>query len=255
MKRASIIPARKFQPGQALVDWLIFSSFRKSFDRIHFRVRGTYDAELRSLPLIVCANHFSWWDGYVAKLAERQLGVDGYLMMEEAQLRRYFFFSWTGCFSVNRQDARSAMQSLQYAARLLKQKPRRFVWLFPQGEIAPNDRRPLVFYSGAAHLARMTSPALLWPVATRIEFLAEQRPDLFISMGEPFRIDQAETRTPGFLKLYTKRLEEAVTAELDQLRADVIASDYSSFQIIMQGKSSTNRIFDMFFLRKQIKRQ
>lgn len=250
-----MIPAHNFPLGGRLVEWLIHSSFRKYFDRIHFRTRGNYDETVLTQPLIMCANHSSWWDGYVARLVETQLGVDAYLMMEEAQLRRYFFFSWIGCFSVNRQDARSALQSLQYAARLLKERPRRFVWLFPQGEISPNDHRPLEFFTGAAHLARATSPSLLCPVAIRIEFLAEQRPDLFISLGEPLRIGPEETRTAGFLKACTKRLEVAVTAELDQLRADVIASDYSSFNIIMQGRSSTNRLFDTLLLRKQIKRQ
>lgn len=250
-----MIPARKFPVGKKLVEWLIDSSFRTHFDRIHFRMRGTYTEEQFRLPLIACANHFSWWDGYVAKLVERQLKTDAYLMMEEAQLRRYFFFTWVGCFSVNRQDARSAMQSLQYAAHLLKEKPRRMLWLFPQGEISPNDRRPLVFFSGAAHLARMTSPVLLCPVATRIEFLAEQRPDLFISLGEPIEIATEETRTPGFLKTCTKQLETAVTAELDQLRADIIGGDYSDFKLLMKGKASTNRIYDAVLFRKQIKKQ
>lgn len=129
------------------------------------------------------------------------------------------------------------------------------VWLFPQGEIAPNDRRPLEFFSGAAHLAKLSTPVLLYPVASRIEYLAEQRPDLYISMGEPLLVGEKELQTPGFLKSYTQRLQECVTEELDQLRADVIASDYSSFTQIMRGWASTNRLFDAALLRKQITRQ
>lgn len=250
-----MIPARKFPLGKWLVERLIDSSFRKYFDRIHFRMRSPYTDEQRRMPMIICANHSSWWDGYVALLVERQLGVDTYLMMEEAQLRRYFFFTWIGCFSVDRQNARSAMQSLHYAARILKEKPQSMVWLFPQGEISPNDHRPLVFFTGAAHLARMTSPALLYPLAIRIEYLAEQRPDLFISLGEPLQVNPEDTDMPGFLKTCTRQLEERVTAELDQLRADVVASDYSSFTLLMQGKASTNRMFDTLLFRKQIKRQ
>lgn len=250
-----MIPAHKFPLGERLVERLIDSSFRKYFDRIHFRIRGTFTDEQRKIPMIICANHSSWWDGYVALLVKRQLGVDTYLMMEEAQLRRYFFFRWVGCFSVDRQNARSAMQSLQYAGRLLKEKPGRMIWLFPQGEISPNDARPLTFFTGAAHLARMTTPSMLYPLAIRIEFLAEQRPDLFISLGEPLGLTEADGRIPGFLKSCTKDLEERVTAELDQLRADVIAGDYTSFTLLMQGKASTNRIFDKLLLRKEIKRQ
>ncbi len=250
-----MIPARKFPLGEYFVEGLIDGSFRKYFDRIHYRQQKPYTDEQRALPMIICANHSTWWDGYVALLVARQLHVDAYLMMEEAQLRRYFFFSWIGCFSVDRQDARSAMRSLQYAAGILKEKPGRMVWLFPQGVITPNDHRPLEFFTGAAHLARLTATSLVYPLAIRIEYLAEQRPDLFISLGEPLCVDEEMTRVPGFLKSCTHQLEGMVTAELDQLRHDIIAGDHSSFKLLMHGTSSTNRIFDSLLLRKQIGRQ
>jgi chlorobactene lauroyltransferase len=219
-------------------------------------MRGVYTDEQRTAyPMVIYANHSSWWDGYVIALMERLLHVDGYLMVEEAQLRRYFFFTWIGCFSVDRQNRRSAMQSLHYAAELLKGRPGRMVGIFPQGEISPNDHRPLAFYHGAAYLARLAAPVLLYPLAIRIEYLAEQRPALFLSLGEPVLITNEEINEPSFLKTCTKRLEDTLTAELDQLRADVIAGDYRSFKIAIQGKASTNRIFDTFLFRTQIDRQ
>ncbi len=250
-----MIPARKFPLGEYLVEGLIDNSFRSHFDRIHYRQHSPYTEEQRKLPMIICANHSTWWDGYVALLVARQLGVDPYLMMEEAQLRRYFFFSWIGCFSVDRQNARSAMKSIQYAARVLKGKQGRMVWLFPQGEIAPNDYRPLEFFTGAAHLARLTTPSLVYPLAIRIDYLAEQRPDLFISLGEPTCINADMARTPSFLKQCTHQLETRVTDELDQLHADIIARDYSSFTLLTHGRPSANRIFDTLLFRKQIGRQ
>jgi chlorobactene lauroyltransferase len=251
-----MIPSRKFPLGRRLVWQLIERSFRKYFDRIYVRMRGAYTDEQRAAyPLLIYANHFSWWDGYVIALIERLLRVDGYLMVEEEQLHRYFFFTWIGCFSVNRQNIRSAMQSLRYAATLLKRHPGRMVGIFPQGQIFPNDRRPLVFYNGVAYLARTAAPVLLYPLAIRIEYLAEQRPALFICLGEPLLIPVEETKEPTFLKTCTQRLEDALTSELDQLRADVIAGDYASFTTVMQGKSSTNRLFDTLLFRKQIDRQ
>ena len=250
-----MIRARKFPLGEKLVWLLIKTSLQKHFDRIFFRMRSERTEEQRNLPMIICANHSSWWDGYVAAVVKRHLGVEGYLMMEESQLRRYFFFSWIGCFSVDRHHPRAAMQSIQYAAHLLKERPGRMVWLFPQGEIAPNDRRPLVFFRGAAHLAKLSAPALLYPLATRIEYLAEQRPDLFISLGKPLYVNREDMQMPGSLKHYTKMLEDYVTSELDQLRTDILASDYSSFTLLMHGKASTNRIFDTLLFRKQLRQQ
>lgn len=251
-----MIPARKFPLGERLVWQLIHRSLRKYFDRVYFRMRGEYTAEQRAtLPMIIYANHSSWWDGYVVALVERLIKVDGYLMMEEEQLRRYFFFAWAGCFSVDRHNTRSALHSLQYAAKLLKERPGRMVCLFPQGNISPNDRRPLGFYNGATYLARLAHPALLYPLAIRIEYLAEQRPALFISLGEALLVSTEQAKERHFLQTYTRRLEESLTAELDQLRADVLTGDYSAFSTVLQGKASTNRVFDTLFFRKQIARQ
>jgi chlorobactene lauroyltransferase len=251
-----MIPARKFPLGRRLVWELIERSFRKYFDRVYFRMRGTYiDEQRATLPMLICANHSSWWDGYVIALVERLLNVDGYLMVEEAQLSRYFFFTWIGCFSVDRHNPRAALQSLKYAATLLRGQPGRMVSLFPQGEISPNDLRPLVFYNGAAYLTRMVAPVLSYPLAIRIEYLAEQRPALFISLGEAMLIHVEETREPTFLQTCTSHLQEALTAELDQLRTDVINGDYTGFKLVITGKQSTNRIFDTLLFRKQIQRQ
>jgi chlorobactene lauroyltransferase len=251
-----MIPARKFPLGRRIVWLLIASSFRSHFDRVYFRggALNVTGAALPGLPIIFCANHSSWWDGYVVALVERLTGVDGYLMVEEKQLRRYFFFTWIGCFSVDRRDARGAMRSLRYAARLLKERPGRMVCLFPQGEIFPNDRRPLVFYNGAAYLARLVNPASVYPLALRIEYLGEQRPALFISLGEPLLIDARESQQAHFLQTCSARMQESLTAELDRLRADVLDGDYSSFKTVIHGRSSTNRIFDALLFRKQIDR-
>jgi chlorobactene lauroyltransferase len=256
-----MIPAHKFWPGEQLVWWLIHSSLHSHFDRIFFRMQAPLTEEQRRLPIIVCANHSSWWDGYIAALIEHHLNIDTYLMMEESQLRRYFFFAWAGCFSVDRQNARSAMQSLHYAADLLHEQPKktqragRIVWIFPQGEISPNDHRPLIFFSGAAHLAKLSSPCLVYPLASRIEYLAEQRPDLYISMGDPLCIDSETVKQPHFLKNYTKEFEVRVTEELDSLRTDILASEYSSFNQVGRGRLSINRIFDAALLRRQMKHQ
>ncbi|GHO87871.1 lysophospholipid acyltransferase family protein [Dictyobacter formicarum] len=250
-----MILAHKFPLGEKLVWLLIYTSLRRHFDRVFFRMHNTLSEEQRQFPIIICANHSSWWDGYVAALVERHLHLDGYLMMEEAQLKRYFFFRWIGCFSVDRHNVRSAMQTINYAGKLLKQRRGRMVWLFPQGEISPNDYRPLTFFSGTAHIARVAAPALIYPTAIRIEYLAEQRPDLYISMGEPLMIGETELQTRGFLKHYTACLQEKVTAELDQLHKDVTYSNYSGFTQILRGRASTNRVFDAMLLRKQIQHQ
>ena len=120
------IPARHSRAGDALVYWgLVRSALWSHFDRVWIKLEGVPQQG----PLIVYMNHPSWWDGYMAFVLNRVVlrsRFQGFAMMEEAQLRRYRFFSWSGAFSVHRQDARSAMRSVAYIARLLAERRARF---------------------------------------------------------------------------------------------------------------------------------
>ncbi len=45
------------------------------------------------MPLIIYANHSSWWDGLTAFQISRQAGLDSFIMMEEMQLKNCRFFA------------------------------------------------------------------------------------------------------------------------------------------------------------------
>src|SRR5438128_10123982 len=98
-----MIPAHKFPLGRRLVWQLIERSFRKYFDRVYFRMRGTYTDEQRAtLPMLICANHSIWCDVYVIALVERLLNIYSYLMIAESQLRSYLFCMCRGWIFVDR---------------------------------------------------------------------------------------------------------------------------------------------------------
>lgn len=56
---------------------------------------------------------------------------------------------------------------------------------FPQGEMKPQDYEPITFYNGIAHIAEKLGEINLIPVSLRYEFIKEQRPEVFIKIGEP----------------------------------------------------------------------
>lgn len=141
----------------------------RQFSRISIRHIGDKPRP-NAGPVIVYANHSSWWDGHLAMfLNEECWHLDGYVMMEEKQLARYRFFTHVGGFLIDRQEARSAMRTLDYAAQLMSAQPGRVLLLFPQGEILANDARPLSFFNGTAHLVKriveQTGACTLCPVA------------------------------------------------------------------------------------------
>ena len=231
-------PARKNRLVEAAIyRTLVRPSLRRAFHRV--AISAPHGEDWSTLPTIFYANHVSWWDGYMAFfLTDERWHVEGYLMMEEPQLRRYRFFQRCGCFSVDRHDPREGMRSVAYAAQLLQDRPGRVMWIFPQGEIVPNDRRPLVTYAGAAHVARRAAPVRCVPVALRFEFFGEQRPEALIRLGPPHIVDNASAKT-----LHAE-MDRRLLHEVDGLRADVLSGAAASYQTALAGRSSINVLWD-----------
>jgi chlorobactene lauroyltransferase len=213
---------------------------RRHFSKLHLAGIENVRSLDKSLPIIFFGNHSCWWDGLLEHfLAKEIFHLDLYLMMEEKQMVRYKFFRWAGAFSVNRDSPREAVASMRYAASLFT-VPGRAVWMYPQGVMQPNDSRPLSFYQG---LARITSiiggKVQLVPFAHRYEFMMEQRPEAFTSIGRPLIVDGAIER-----RKLTAECESAVTRLLDELKGMITSNNLTMFSTVLTGMKSTNVKYD-----------
>lgn len=239
--RPSIL-ARHNRAGDALIYWaLMRSAIWSHFARVWLRVEGPIPTPAEG-PLIFYLNHPSWWDGYMAQVLNRMVLADrfqSFCMMDEHELRRYRFFTWSGAFSVNRQDARSALGSVAYISHLLAARPDRALAIFPQGEITPNDRRPLQMFSGLVHVAQRAGGATLWPVALRYEFRGRQRPEVFIRAG-PAHYAPAT----GDARALTSDAGARLTAACDALRDDVNSGQLEGYRVLLRGRPGPDAIFD-----------
>ena len=232
------LPARKNWLIEAgIYRLMVRPALRRAFHRV--AIAAPDGEDWSHLPTIFYSNHVSWWDGWIAFfLFDERWRMEGYLMMEEPQLRRYRFFQRCGCFSVDRQDAREGMRSVSYAASLLRDRPGRALWIFPEGEIGPNDRRPLRTYAGAAHIARRAGRVRCVPVALRFEFLGEQRPEGFIRIGPAHIVDGGDTKA-----LHTD-MDRRLVEQVDRLHADVIAGMTGTYATTLRGRTSVNVWWD-----------
>lgn len=182
-------------------------------------------------PLIIYANHSSWWDGLIAFEIARRAGLDSFILMERKQLEKLFLFRRLGAFSVVRENARSAVESINYAVRLLDENQRRALWIFPQGEILPNDARPLKFYRGAARIVEKSAVSIAAvPLAIRYEFLGEYKPEIFVKIGAPDIIAN-DKRFDS--KELTKHFERQLTETLDELKTDVLTKNLNCYENII----------------------
>jgi chlorobactene lauroyltransferase len=211
---------------------------KKHFYRIH--LSGSLHLNLidASLPVILYANHSNWWDGFIAYyLTNRLWKEDDYLMMDIEQMKTYSFFKYIGVFSVDRKKPKSAVESIEYAANLLKET-NKYLWIFPQGTMQPQDYRPIEFYNGITRLTEKLGAVNLLPVSFRYEFLMEQRPEVFIKLGKPDVVNGIPA------KELTSVLQNKLVLQLDGLRDDVINGRLNEYQTVFRGKSSRNKTVD-----------
>lgn len=201
----------------------VFSIYNRNLlkRRFHaFKVSGFNN--LQKLPMVVYANHSSWWDGLVAFQLCRQANVDIYAMMEEKQVLEYPFHRKIGAFSVVRENPRDAVKAISYAAELLKEK--RLVWIFPQGKILPNDIRPFDFFNGVSRIIEKTESCYTVPIAIRYEFFGNWKPEILVKTGEPQIIHK-----PFNSKELTKQFAEKLSQTLDELKSDIINNSFSEY--------------------------
>ena len=233
-----MIPAKKNKLIGSLFALYHKRLLKKHFYAVHLSGYENLKLIDNSLPVIMYANHSNWWDGFIAYLiTNRLLKKDDYLMMDIEQLKKYSFFKYIGAFSVNRNNPAEAVRSLNYAAELLSNS-NKYMWIFPQGKMLPQDKRPLKFYSGITKIAEKTDCVNLVPVCFRYEFIMEQRPEVFIHIGKP------EIITENMTSNLTEYLRATLESQLDKLKEDVTSGNTAAFQTIITGKNSRNKTFD-----------
>lgn len=239
------IPAAKSRLGDAALYWLFARwSLYSSFHRVWLQSHGPLP-EPRDGPLLLYLNHSSWWDGYMMYVIHRVVlrgRFDAHLLMEERQLRAFRFFTWSGAFSINRHDPRDVRRAQLYAVNLLRGGRRpRALFVFPQGKIVPQDRRPLETFPGVARIIAKAGSVTLCPVALRYEFLGEQWPHAFIRIGPTHKVANPADGAATLAEL-TARL----TAACDALRDDVVDGRLATYSPILKGRRGIDQTFAAF---------
>ncbi len=138
----------------------------------------------RNLPVLLLANHFSWWDGFFAMVLNvKVLKRKFHFMMLEDQLRKYSFFNRTGGYSI-RKKSRSAVETINYTAELLHDH-RNMVLLFPQGKIESAYTINFRFETGIGHIIDKAGGEIqIIFMANLIDYFSSRKPGLFMHITE-----------------------------------------------------------------------
>lgn len=103
--------------------------------------------------------------------------------MLEEQLRKFWFFNYTGGFSVNKKS-RTLVESLRYTSELL-QNSKNMVVVFPQGEIQSQYTEKAEFEKGVEKILQYTKNEIqILFVANFTEYFSEPKASVFIHFEE-----------------------------------------------------------------------
>ena len=218
-----------------------FQRIVRMYFRRHFRSVMVQQAErLEGLtgPLIVYANHSSWWDPMVSVLVAEMLlpGRRNYAPMDAAALKRYPILAKIGIFPVEMATARGAAQFLRTSQAILARGG--VVWITPQGRFVDSRERPLGFKPGLGALVARTAGVTVIPMAIEYTFWDERLPETLLRMGEPVRIAEGETSEVAGVML-----ERALVETMEELKSTAMARDAGAFRVLLRGGRGTGGVY------------
>ena len=180
--------------------WLI----KRKFSKVN--IIGNFNE--KNLPVLLIANHISWWDGFWAmylnlKILKRKF----HFMMLEEQLRKFWLFNYTGGFSVNKK-AKSVIETLNYAGELLIDSAN-MVLIFPQGEIQSMHLQSFQFEKGINHILRSKDETIqILFMANLVDYFSTPKPivNIYIEgyQGLPFIFESIQN---GYNEFYQRCVE------------------------------------------------
>ncbi|MBN1413547.1 MAG: lysophospholipid acyltransferase family protein [Bacteroidales bacterium] len=152
----------------------------RKFSRVN--ISGNF--QNKNLPLLLIANHISWWDGFwVSYLNLKAFKRKYYFMMLEKQLKMFPVLNKTGGYSIKK-GSKSILESLQYTAGLLKD-PQNAVLVFPQGRIQSIYAASFTFEKGIGKLLEMIDNNIqILFIVNLVDYLSCRDPGLYIFFTE-----------------------------------------------------------------------
>jgi len=229
--------------------WLtrLFATYSERLVRRNFhavRVLGSPDlSSLHGRPLVLFANHPSWWDPLIGLVTWRRFFADRtpYAPIDAVAIEKYAFFKKLGFFGVERGTARGARDFLRTAREVL-QHPDTLLLLTPQGRFADVREAELKFEAGLGHLVRQYPGTAFLPLAIEYTFWEEKHPEVLIRLGEPLIADDSRSAWSA------DELNRQLEGRLDQARrrlADAsMHREVEAFQTLLGGRTGTNLVYD-----------
>ena len=215
----------------------------RSFAGVHW-TSAEDPAQWDPTPLLLVANHSTWWDGPLAYLLSAKLGRPFQVAMEARYLERHPYFRWIGAHPLRRDGARNRFADLEWIGQTLT--PGSLLWMFPQGKRHPAAAPLRDLERGAAHLALQRAPVRVVPVGIRLAHLSEQLPDAFLRVGPTWLV---RPNDPRDRRAITEEMAASLRGLLDGMDAQIQAEWIRGWRPLAPETLSVNKRFERLVRR------
>jgi len=193
-------------------------------------------------PMIVYANHASWWDPLAFILVSRYFlpTAAHYGPMDATALKHYSFLRKLGLFPLETGTRRGAVQFLRAADKIFS-LPNSVLWLTPEGCFTDMRTRPAIFRSGLGTLVSRLGACTLVPLAFEYTFWNERLPEILISCGQPIEVIDGRRHSAAE---WTDQASAGLAAAQDELAALAKLRDPARFETILSGRVGISGVYE-----------
>lgn len=236
------VPAVKpwFQEG--------FHRFLRPFLRRHFHAIAIDRSSLDPLPvgdqvpLLVYANHPSWWDPLVAHFLNRAVFPTRqfYAPIDASSLQHYAVMRKLGFYGVQLGTVGGAGAFLKKSLAIA-QAGRTALWITPEGRFTDSRDHEPELMPGLAHLSLRLTHGHLIPLALEYVFWDDRLPNCLMRFGDPIRVtDLASCSKPECQRLLKQRLRQT---QVDLAKLSTQRSS-APFVNLLAGKRGAGGFYD-----------
>jgi 1-acyl-sn-glycerol-3-phosphate acyltransferase len=183
-------------------------------------------------PMIVYANHASWWDPITAMLLQTKYFPNRtfYAPIDADALENYRIMAKLGFYGIRMQRFDGASEFLRVTKAILSSN-NVTIWITPEGQFADVRDHSLALMPGLSHLATKVPGVTFVPVAFEYAFWNESRPQIFARFGAPIRLPS--NRKKGD---WNTLLTDALRQTQIELSKSVIARTPEAFEYLIASR-------------------
>ena len=176
----------------------------RKMNRMFQSVELLGDVANKEQPVLLIGNHVSWWDGiWALNLNQQVFHRKYYFMMLEEQLRKNWFFEYTGGFSIQKKS-KSIIETFDYTAELLENK-KNLVLLFPTGKIQSIHKNEFIFEKGVEKiLQKVKNEVQVVFMINMVDYFSNAKPSVFTFFEEHTGNYTTPEMQSGFNNFYKK---------------------------------------------------